>query len=272
MPDALARRHPAGAVRDSPTVIRATSAVCVLQRGDGHEPAPANRRDRRHRDLRRGSGGRRASHGAGGSTPPPPTITINSPVRGAGTTTLNAAITGAYACGDEAGGSAIATCAAAGPVDTSTPGPKTYTVNAADNANNHATKTVNYTVDPDTTPPTITITSPVDNQHYAYGSTIAATYNCDDPGGSGVATCIAATAIDTTVGTHAYTVNATDNASNAASKTIHYTVDPDTTPPVITITHRSKVSITRSTSRWRVRTRVTTRAAAGSRRAPPPRP
>jgi hypothetical protein len=162
-----------------------------------------------------------------------PTITITSPVDGQHYT-LGSAINAAYSC-DDTGGSLIDTCIATTPIDT-TVGTHPYTVTATDHASNTATKTIHYTVDPDTTQPTITITSPVDGQHYALGSAINAAYTCDDTGGSLIDTCIATTAIDTTVGTHAYTVTASDHASNTATKTIHYTVDPDTTPPTVTIT------------------------------------
>ena len=166
----------------------------------------------------------------------PPTITITTPTEGRHYA-LNATVTAAFSCEDPGpGASGVATCAAAGPVSTATAGPHTFTVNAADNAGNTATKTVNYVVDPDTTRPAITITSPADGHHYAQGATILATFSCADAGGSGVATCAAATPIDTGVGTHAFTVNATDNAGNTATKTVNYTVDADTTPPTITIT------------------------------------
>lgn len=166
----------------------------------------------------------------------PPTITITSPIDGqhyAFGTTINAS----YSCAD-AGGSGIASCTAS-TIDPSV-GTHAFTVNATDVATNTNTKTIHYTVDAtaDTTAPTITITSPVDGHHYAPGASIAADFSCDDGDGSGVDTCDALTGIDTSVGTHAYTVAATDFAGNSSSKTVHYTVDAvaDTTPPAITIT------------------------------------
>jgi len=166
----------------------------------------------------------------------PPTITITTPTEGRHYA-LNATITAAFSCADPGpDASGVASCAAAGPASTATAGPHTFTVNAADNAGNTASATVNYVVDPDTIRPAITITSPVDGQHYAQGATILPTFSCADAGGSGVATCTAATPIDTSIGTHAFTVNATDNAGNTATKTVNYTVDADTTRPTITIT------------------------------------
>jgi hypothetical protein len=167
----------------------------------------------------------------------PPTITITNPVEGEHVA-FGAAVTGMFSCDDEPGGSGVATCAAVGPVDTSSAGTHVFTVDATDVAGNPATKSVSFVVDPDTTAPTITITAPIDGQHYAADATIAGTFGCDDGGGSGVDTCVAVTPIDASTGTHAFTVDATDHAGNPASKTVHYTVDAavDTTPPTITIT------------------------------------
>ena len=162
-----------------------------------------------------------------------PTITIAAPTDGQHFE-LGATISASFSCADP-GGSGVATCVAATPLNTAV-GTHTYTVNATDNVGNPASKSITYTVDPDTTNPTITINSPTDGQHFALGATITADYDCDDTGGSGLATCVAATPINTTVGSHIYTVNASDNAGNTATKSITYIVDPDTTNPTITIT------------------------------------
>ena len=173
---------------------------------------------------------------AGTANPGPdttdPTITITSPVNNQHYA-LGAPINASYDCAD-VGGSGVVSCTATTSINTA-PGTHTFTVNATDNAGNTATKSVTYTVDPDTTDPTIAITSPVNNQHYALGAPINAAYGCDDPGGSGIATCTA-TPVITTVGPHTFTVTATDDAGNDATKTVDYTVDPDSTAPAITIT------------------------------------
>jgi Bacterial Ig domain/WD40-like Beta Propeller Repeat len=81
---------------------------------------------------------------------------------------------------------------------------------------------------PDTTPPTIT--SPNAGASYTAGQSVTVSFACaDDPHGSGLATCEGSvangSALDTsTGGTFSYTVNATDNAGNEASRTISYTV------------------------------------------------
>jgi hypothetical protein len=172
----------------------------------------------------------------------PPTITIAAPTDTA-SYSLGATVPADYACNDA--GSGLATCA--GPVadgaaiDTASVGPHTFTVNAMDVAGNAASVTHHYTVTPppDTTPPTITITSPADGASHGLGTTVPADYACDDAG-SGFATCVGSVAdgaaIDTsTLGPKTITVNATDAADNTATLTHTYTIT-DTTPPRITIT------------------------------------
>ena len=77
----------------------------------------------------------------------------------------DATVTADYSCADEAGGSGIASCvgtvADGAPVDTSTLGEHTFTVDASDNAGNSTSRSVTYTV-VDATPPAITITTPGD--------------------------------------------------------------------------------------------------------------
>ncbi len=67
-----------------------------------------------------------------------PNISIGSPVSG-GTYTLGASVTPSYSCTDIASG--VASCTGPATVDTSTIGPHTYTVNAADNAGNTSSLT-----------------------------------------------------------------------------------------------------------------------------------
>jgi uncharacterized repeat protein (TIGR01451 family) len=82
----------------------------------------------------------------------------------------------------------------------------------------------------DTTAPSIAIETPLDGAIFTPDSTVNASYSCtDDAGGSGVASCTGTvpngSPIETsTLGQHAFTVDAEDNAGNPASKTVHYTV------------------------------------------------
>jgi hypothetical protein len=102
-------------------------------------------------------------------------------------------------------------------------------------------------VSPDTTAPLVTILPAIDcavvDQHT---STLVADFKCQEPGGlgSGVASCVGSDAagvvpdgdpLDTsTVGAHSFTVNATDVAGNARSRTVGYCVvsGPNTPSPM----------------------------------------
>ena len=98
---------------------------------------------------------------------------------------------------------------------------------SSDNAGNvEATNSLAFKID--ATDPTISIDVPVDGSHVGLGTSVAASYDCDDAT-SGKASCVGTVAsgdpIDTsTVGTHTFTVHAADNAGNTASKTVSYDV------------------------------------------------
>jgi hypothetical protein len=79
----------------------------------------------------------------------------------------------------------------------------------------------------DTTPPEITIDSPSDGEEFVLGEDASASFSCDDDD-SGVASCDGSDLDTSTVGDHAFTVTASDNAGNTASKTHHYRVAYDT--------------------------------------------
>lgn len=102
----------------------------------------------------------------------------------------------------------------------------------------------------DVTPPTITLTTPTDGASYTQGQSVLANFNCNDAGGSGIATCAGTTAtgspIDTgSLGNHSFTVTATDTAGNSASTTASYTVTaPVITPPIPTSTTATAFTVT----------------------------
>ena len=172
-----------------------------------------------------------------------PTATITTPADN-DTFVIGDEITADYSCADEPGGSGLDTCTGTtpdgDPIDTSTYGPKSFSLTATDNAGNTATVTHTYTV-VDGTDPTATITTPADNDTFVIGDEITADYDCaDEPDGSGLDTCTGPVAdgdpIDTsTVGPQTFTVTATDNAGNTATTTHTYTV-VDGTDPTATIT------------------------------------
>jgi hypothetical protein len=88
---------------------------------------------------------------------------------------------------------------------------------------------VAQTAPADTTPPTITIVSPVEGATYAKDSLPAASFNCTDDTDPVVADCAGTVAngaaLDTSVvGPGTFTVTAHDAAGNPQTKTVHYSV------------------------------------------------
>lgn len=170
-----------------------------------------------------------------------PDITIAAPVDGA-TYDRGAVVLADYACVDGLGGSGVASCA--GPVadgaaiDTTTLGAHSFVVTSTDNASNTTSLTVEYTV-ADVTGPAIAITTPANAGSYPRHATVLADFACaDEPGGSGLATCIGSTpdgdAIDTaTIGPRLFTVDASDLAGNPATLTVGYAVVDATAPTVV---------------------------------------
>jgi hypothetical protein len=164
-----------------------------------------------------------------------PGIVVTTPASGA-VYGLGEHVAAEYACADEAGGSGVATCvgtvANGAAIDTSSVGEKTFTVEATDNAGNHASKSVKYTV-VDQAPPSISVASPTEGAVYAVGQHVLASYACEDqPGGSGVASCSGPVAngapIDTeSFGQHTFEVTSTDKAGNRATKVVTYSVAYD---------------------------------------------
>jgi glutamyl endopeptidase len=174
-----------------------------------------------------------------------PTITLNSPPPGA-TYQRGQVVNALYSCADNAGGSGIASCtgtvASGSPINTSTLGQHTFTVNATDGAGNTEQVSRTYTVI-DVTKPTITLTTPAADATYTQNQVVNAQYTCaDDAGGSGMASCTGTVAngspINTsTLGQQTFTVNAADNAGNTQQVSRTYTVVAgDTTGPTITVT------------------------------------
>lgn len=153
-----------------------------------------------------------------------PSIAIDSPLDGA-TFARGAHVTAAYACHDELGGSGVNTCvgdvADGAPLDTSTLGAHLLTVQATDDVGNVAVAEAHYTV-ADQTAPTVTLTTPPEGASYRLLATVKAQYGCgDEPGGSGLVSCIgtqpSGSSLPTglaALGTHTFSVTATDAAGN----------------------------------------------------------
>lgn len=161
-----------------------------------------------------------------------PAIDIVTPADGA-VYGLGQQVPADYSCSDDAGGSGVAHCYGTvpdgAPVDTSSAGSKSFTVNAVDAAGNPSSRTVAYTV-ADTAGPSIEVAAPVDGAGYSVGQAVHADYSCsDEAGGSGVASCVGTVPdgeqIDTSrAGAHTFVVNATDAAGNTSSRTVTYRV------------------------------------------------
>jgi hypothetical protein len=78
--------------------------------------------------------------------------------------------------------------------------------------------------------PSITITTPADGALVKTDTTLNADYACED-GGSGVGSCAGdvpvGSAVDTSSGSHSFTVTASDAAGTVATKTVTYATDAD---------------------------------------------
>jgi len=76
--------------------------------------------------------------------------------------------------------------------------------------------------------PVITMSVPADGATYALDQVIAAAYDCNDGTGSGIATISGTAAnganIDTSAGSHVFTVSTTDNVGNVNSTSVTYSV------------------------------------------------
>jgi hypothetical protein len=112
----------------------------------------------------------------------PPTISITAPV--SQVYALNQVVNAEYACADT--GTGVASCigpvANGSPIDTATPGVKTFTVNAVDNAGNTASQTVSYSVASSSTSPTLCLLYD-DGKSYKKGSTVPLKLQlCDETG------------------------------------------------------------------------------------------
>ena len=175
----------------------------------------------------------------------PPTAQITTP-EGGETYNLNQNVPTAFSCTDDPNGPGIQTCTdsngasnGSGALDTTTPGPHTYTVTATSQDGQTDTATINYTV---AGPPTAQILSPEGGETYNLNQNVATAFSCtDDPNGPGIQTCTDSNGasngigmLDTTTpGPHTYAVTATSQDGQTNTATINYTVAG---PPTAQIT------------------------------------
>jgi hypothetical protein len=115
------------------------------------------------------------------------------------------------------------------PVSFSSEGVHTFTFRSEDNAG-HTEEERRLPVRIDKTPPAIRFTVPSDGAYYYTGSTVAADYSCNDSlSGFGFNGCTgtvpSGSNIDTaSPGVKSFTATATDQAGNAVTRTVTYTV------------------------------------------------
>lgn len=135
-----------------------------------------------------------------------------------------------YGCVDPGPGDRSVTCVGTvpdgTPIDTATPGTKTFTVTATDEAGLTSTRTVEYVVasTPDVTPPTIVWNGgPADGGTYLASEVPAAPICTPIDDESGPKDCEVA-GWSAEPGTHTMTATASDQAGNAATEQRTYTV------------------------------------------------
>ncbi len=159
----------------------------------------------------------------------PPQIDLRTPSNGA-TYALGSNVTVDYSCSDP-GGSGVLFCGGDLPdgasLDTSHAGTFSFEVSAADNAR-HITEThVSYAV-VDRRPPTIEIGSPIDGRTYTLGTGLAAFYWCRSPGGWPIVSCTGtvpyADVLDMSLGSHTFSVTATDANGKTTTRSAQYQV------------------------------------------------
>ncbi len=160
----------------------------------------------------------------------PPTISIVTPAAG-GTYAQGAEVDASYSCTPPEG-TTVQRCegpvAGGAPIDTSTPGPHLFKVEAEDEDGATESKEVSYAV---VGPPTVSITTPPNGVTYNQDQVVAAKYSCAQSGGPGLSTCAGpvadGAALDTsTAGPHVFVVNAEDVTGGRVTNEVRYTVVP----------------------------------------------
>ena len=189
------------------------------------------------------------------TTPPTLSLTGNASVTiSVGTTYNDEGAT----CEDAVDGTIIPTVVS-DTVDTTQVGTYAVTYSCTDAANNPAiqvtrTVIVQTAVTPDTTPPTLSLTG-----NASVTISVGTTYNdegatCEDAVDGTIIPTVVSDTVDTTqVGTYAVTYSCTDAANNPAIQVtrtviVQTAVTPDTTPPTLSLTGNTSVTISVGTT------------------------
>jgi hypothetical protein len=193
-----------------------------------------------------------------------PTSTITAPASesapGSGTLyALNQVVPTAFACTEGADGPGIASCvdsngsASPGQLDTSQPGPHTYSATATSQDGVKTTSSITYIV---VGPPTAQIMLPADGQTFQIGQSVSTHFGCtDDVAGPGVATCVdvkgstSPGSLDTsTLGNHTYSVTATSKDGQTGTVSVEYTVVPADSSSTTTTSTSTTTTLPSSTT------------------------
>ena len=146
-------------------------------------------------------------------------------------------------CEDTVDGTIIPTVVS-NTVDTTQVGNYAVTYSCTDAANNSATQVSRTVIVEDTTPPTLSLTGDT-----SVTISVGTTYNdegatCEDTVDGTIIPTVVSNTVDTTqVGNYAVTYSCTDAANNSATQVSRTVIVEDTTPPELTLTGSSSVTI-----------------------------
>jgi hypothetical protein len=202
----------------------------------------------------------------GATIPVPPATSIATPSAGAGYM-QGQTVAASYSCTEGQNGPGITSCGGnvpnGTPIDTSTPGPRTFTVTASSGDGYTGTTSVTYTVQappPPPAPPTAAAVTPANGAVYSRGQIVDANYSClEGAGGPGLRSCTATvpmgSAINTSApGLYVFDVTATSLDGMTASASVTYTVmapNPKPNAPQITKHPARKTFATTATFRFK---------------------